>query len=931
MRKKVLQRLNDNTQKLVEFSEASIDELTAKHPLTGNTEDQVEEYRDEYGINKINMTKRKGVLRRLVDAFVDPFSIVLIVLGIVYIIMEIVIPLIDNDPLTSADPTSTIIIFVMVLVAGGVQFVQEAKSGKAFEKLTEMVETTTQVERDSIKKEIPLDEVVMYDIIHLRAGDIIPADLRLVYSKDLFVTQSSLTGESEPIEKFSKLQEPKYRTVTDRDNILFMGTTVESGYGIGLVIATGEETFFGQIASKLSQKRDKTSFEKGIKSISKLLICITLIVVPLVLLINLFLKPGVTNLAAGNGFFDNFFGPTPDAQKNYVIDAVFFAVSIAVGLTPEMLPAIVAASLAKGATAMSKKKVIIKKLNAIQNFGGMDILCTDKTGTLTEDRIIVEQHLDIEGKDCTRVLRHAYLNSYFQTGLKNLLDLSIIEKTDELEPMHPELQFLDRKYKKVDEIPFDFARRRMSVVLEDTSGKTQMITKGAIEEIVGICDYVDYKGKTISLDDEMKRIIFKLADKCNADGYRVIGVAQKTNPTKPGVFSVEDEAEMVLLGLLTFLDPPKESCKEAIEGIREYGVTVKILTGDNEKTTAAICRKVGVSINKILLGNEIALMSEAELIEAAKETDVFAKVSPQDKARVVRALKAGGHVVGFMGDGINDAPALRAADVSISVDTAADIAKESADIILLEKDLNVLKNGIIEGRKTFGNMMKYINLTVSSNFGNIFSILVAAIFLPFLPMLPLQLLLLNLIYDLICISLPWDNVSKAYLMKPQKIDIKSVIKFMIMFGPVSSIFDITTYLLMFFVVAPQISGGQWDSATVDPVKFQAVFRAGWFVESLWTQLVVLLLLRTRDLKVDKLPSTPLLVSNIIGAVVVTAIPFIPMSLDTGLQFLAPVSKESQWYILVLFATLAIYAVALLGMKRVYYWSEDRRQLKPLKV
>ena len=940
MKKKLLKKLNGNTQKLIESSEMSADEFVKLHPITGNREEDISDIRSEYGANKISFHKRKGVFRRLLDSFLDPFSLVLIALGVVTLVMDLV------EDGKFDDYVSLIIIFSMVLIAGGLQFFQEAKSGQAFEKLTEMVETTTLVERNvgkdennsdtrvSERTEIPLDEVVIYDVIHLRAGDIIPADMRLVFSKDLFVSQSSLTGESEPIEKHADLKNRDFKTTTDRENLLFMGTTVESGYGIGVVIATGDNTFFGQIASKLNQKREPTSFEKGIKKISLLLIRITLVVVPIVLAI--LIGKGYLSFAYNTALKDM----PASAQADIWMQGVLFAISIAVGLTPEMLPTIVVASLSKGALTMSKKKVIIKKLNSIQNFGGMDVLCTDKTGTLTQDKVIVERHLDVNGRSSIRVLRHAYLNSYFQTGLKNLLDLSIIEKKDELWQKNKELQGLEERYKKVDEIPFDFKRRRLSIVLEDKTGKTQMITKGAIEEILGICTFVEYDGEVVPLDEKMKRLALEKSDQYNAEGFRVIGVAQKTSPRGVGAFSVQDENDMVLLGFLTFFDPPKESAKEAIEAIREYGVTVKILTGDNEKTTAAICKMVGVSVNKILLGSDIANMSEEELIREAKDTDVFAKVSPSDKARVVRALKNGGHVVGFMGDGINDAPALRAADVSVSVDTAADIAKESADIILLEKDLNVLKNGIIEGRRTFGNMMKYINLTVSSNFGNIFSIILASIFLPFLPMLPIQLLLLNLIYDLICVSLPWDNISEDYLKTPKTIDTKSIVKFMLLFGPISSLFDLTTFAIMFFIICPQVAG--LPIGSVNPFnyqasvgtyaeQFEATFRAGWFIESIWTQLVVLYFLRTRNLFKDKKPSLPLFITTGGGVIFASLIPFIP-GFNQAVQF-APsdsamyVAPLNPWYILVLLVTLVAYATLLMLMKKAFYYQGKPKNQK----
>lgn len=883
LKKKALQKFNANNKRIEDISNLDLSEILLNHPITGLNLDEVEKNRDEYGENKIATKKRQSWFVRLLKSFIDPFSLVLITLGIVTIFTDIIFPQSGKS-----DFTAVIIIFMMVIISAGLQFFQETKSVVAFEKLTEMVETTTLIEREGVQHEIPLDEVVVFDVIHLKAGDIIPADARLVYSKDLFVSQSSLTGESQPIEKSSSLKQKSYKTVTDRENLLFMGTSVDSGYGIAIVIAVGDSTFFGKIATKLSEKREKTAFEKGIKSISMLLLRITVVVVPLVLIIN-------------------------GLIKNDWIEALLFAISVAVGLTPEMLPTIVAASLAKGANTMSKKKVIIKKLNSIQNFGGMDILCTDKTGTLTQDRVIVERHLDVSGKNSIRVLRHAYLNSYFQTGLKNLLDLSIIEKKDELSLNNPELQIIQSHYRKVDEIPFDFKRRRLSVVLEDQNKKTQMITKGAIEEILSVCTFVEYNDKVVPLDEKMRQIVLKQADRFNDQGYRVIGVAQKTNPSGVGIFSVEDENDMVLIGILTFFDPPKDSTEEAIRQIKEYGVQVKILTGDNEKTTAAICKMVGIPVEKILLGNEIQKMSDEDLIINARDTDVFAKVSPTDKARVVKALKDGGHVVGFMGDGINDAPALKEADVSVTVDNAADIAKESADIVLLEKDLNVLKNGIIEGRKTFGNIMKYINMTVSSNFGNIISILVASIFLPFLPMFPIQLLLLNLINDLIFIAVPWDNVAESYLKTPKTINTKAIFKYMLMFGPISSIFDISTFALMYFVLAPQMMGGSYQSLSeTNQLVFANIFRTGWFIESLFTQVIFIYLMRTEKIFKDR-PGTGLIITSVLGLTVVSVLPYIP-TLNTALDF----EPLSGWIYLALVATFIAYAALVLVEKKIYY-------------
>ena len=741
----------------------------------GYDEDKVDDMRDQYGANVITKQKKITVLHRLWDAFINPFTVVLFVLAGLSFMTDIIAAAPGEK-----DPTAVIIVLTMVFISGMLRFVQELRSSNAAEKLGEMVETTVAVMRRrevdgsdepvSEKKEIPLDEVVVGDVIHLAAGDIIPADLRILQAKDLFISQSSLTGESEPVEKFGVAGTGKPVNPLDLNNLAFMGSTVISGSATALALAVGDDTILGGIAGQMREKTPPTSFEQGVSSVSWLLIRFMLVMVPVVLFVN--------------GF-----------MKGDWLQAFLFALSVAVGLTPEMLPMIVSANLAKGAASMSKKKVIVKEINAIQNFGAMDILCTDKTGTLTQDRIILEYHLDIHGNSDLRVLRHAFLNSYYQTGLKNLMDVSIIQRARE------EMVIDDEgAYVKVDEIPFDFSRRRMSVVVSDGYGKTQMITKGAIEEMLSISAFAEYDGKIEPITDALRTEILDTCNAYNADGLRILGVAQKTNPSPVGAFSAADESDMVLIGYLAFLDPPKVSAAAAIASFHEYGVDVKVLTGDSDAVTKSVCKQVGLSAGRILLGTEVEDMDDERLKAAVEETDVFAKLSPQQKARVVTTLRENGHTVGYMGDGINDAAAMRAADVGISVDTAVDIAKESAKMILTEKDLLVLKNGVIEGRKIYANIIKYIKMTASSNFGNMFSVLAASAFLPFLPMLPIQLLLLNLIYDISCIAIPWDNVDEEFLAVPRKWDASSIGKFMAWIGPTSSVFDISTYALMFFII-----------------------------------------------------------------------------------------------------------------------------------
>ncbi|GAA0817172.1 magnesium-translocating P-type ATPase [Clostridium tertium] len=808
---------------------------------SGYEESKVELMREKYGKNEITHQKGDSLLKRLVEAFINPFTIILLALAIISFITDIVIV----DP-SEKDATSVIIVTSMVLVSGILRFVQETKSNKAAEKLSEMVKTTISVERKGVgAKEIPINEIVVGDIIHLAAGDMIPADVRILKAKDLFVSQSSLTGESEPIEKVDTIIIGDSKNPIELNNLAFMGSNVISGSAIAIVINVGDDTIFGSMAKQLVGKKVTTSFEKGVNSVSWVLIRFMLVMVPFVLFMNGFTK--------GNW-----------------MEAFLFALSVAVGLTPEMLPMIVSANLAKGAVSMSKKKVIVKDLNAIQNLGAMDVLCTDKTGTLTQDEVVLEYSLDIHGKEDNRVLRHAFLNSYHQTGLKNLMDIAIVNHANEKDMIE-----LWHDYKKVDEIPFDFSRRRMSVVVEDKAGKTQLITKGAIEEMLSVCSHAEYKGKIETITEEIKKEILDTVSSYNSQGMRILGIAQKNNPSSVGELSVKDESDMVLIGYLAFLDPPKKSTANAIRALEDFGVNVKILTGDNDAVTSSVCKQVGIKVNNLLLGSDIEEMDDELLSEVVEETNVFAKLSPNQKTRVVSALRNNGHTVGFMGDGINDAAAMTESDVGISVDTAVDIAKESANIILLEKDLMVLEDGVVEGRKIYANIIKYIKMTASSNFGNMFSVLVASIFLPFLPMLPIQLLMLNLIYDISCITIPWDNVDEEYLKLPRKWDASSISKFMFWIGPTSSVFDIATYILMYFFICPLVFEGQYHTLNeVQQLGFMGLFHAGWFVESLWSQTLVIHMIRTPDIPfIQSRASWQLTTLTTLGIAVGTIIPY----------------------------------------------------------
>lgn len=800
--------------------------------------------------------KRESVAKRLFSAFINPFTAILLALAVISAVTDIALA----SP-GEKNCATVLIIATMVLLSGGLRFVQETRSGNVADKLLGMLHTTACVERAGQKVEIPLEEIVAGDLVYLSAGDMIPADLRILCAKDLFLSQSALTGESEAVEKLGTAVSQK-AALTDTANLAFLGSNVVSGSAKALVLAVGNNTMLGRMAKELNTKPPKTTFEKGVNSVSWVLIRFMLLMVPVVLFVN-----GLT--------------------KGDWMQASLFAISIAVGLTPEMLPMIVTTSLAKGALAMSKQKVIIKNLNSIQNLGSMDILCTDKTGTLTQDKVVLEYHLNVDGKEDDRVLRHAFLNSYFQTGLKNLIDLAVIQRQEELGA-----QALVEKYTKVDEIPFDFQRRRMSVVVQDREGKTQLVTKGAVEEMLQCCAWAECGGRVLPLEEGVRQRVLAKAGELNSQGMRVIAVAQKTNPSPAGQFSVEDERGMVLLGFLALLDPPKATAQAAIQALQEYGVSVKILTGDNEKVTQAICRQVGLPVERILLGTDLESLDDQTLGRLAEDITVFAKLSPEQKARVVRILREKGHTVGYMGDGINDAAAMKAADVGVSVDTAVDIAKETASVVLLEKDLMVLEQGVLEGRKTYANMMKYIKMTASSNFGNMFSVLAASAFLPFLPMASLHLILLNLIYDVCCTALSWDNVDPAYLKVPRRWEAKGIGRFMLWIGPISSLFDIATYLLLYFVLCPLATGGQLYTQLADPASqalYVALFQTGWFVESMWTQTLVIHMLRT-----EKLPfarsraSVPVALLSLAGIALVTAIPFTPLAAPLEMAALPPV-------------------------------------------
>ncbi|GKW38405.1 magnesium-translocating P-type ATPase [Pectobacterium carotovorum] len=854
--------------------------------LHGLSHDDVIERQQTYGENRVAHEKAPHALVQLAAAFNNPFIYVLMALAAISFFTDYWLPLLHNE---ETSLTGVIIILVMVSLSGLLRFWQEFRTNKAAEALKSMVRTTATVLRrphanaTAVLQEIPLQQLVPGDILTLSAGDMVPADVRLVESRDLFVSQAVLTGESLPIEKYDVFSDISAKgcqpagsggesDLLALSNICLMGTNISSGTATAIVVATGSHTYFGSLAKSIVGTRSQTAFDRGVNSVSWLLIRFMIVMVPVVLLIN--------------GF-----------TKGDWMEASLFALAVAVGLTPEMLPMIVSSNLAKGAIAMARRKVVVKRLNAIQNFGAMDVLCTDKTGTLTQDRIILEHHLNTQGQNDTSVLQLAWLNSAHQSGMKNLMDQAIMH----FGRHNPAIAALGR-YRKIDELPFDFIRRRLSIIVADEDKQQRLICKGAVEEMLAVATHVSENGQQHELDDARRNALKTLAESYNQQGFRVLMIGTRelspVGSTLP--LSAEDERDLTICGLLTFLDPPKESASAAIRALHENGVTVKVLTGDNAIITSKICRDVGLEPGEVLEGNAIDALSDEQLGVLVEQRTIFARLTPLQKSRVLKALQGNNHTVGFLGDGINDAPALRDADIGISVDTGTDIAKESADIILLEKNLMVLEEGVIKGRETFGNIIKYLNMTASSNFGNVFSVLVASAFIPFLPMLAIHLLIQNLMYDISQLSLPWDKMDKEFLRKPRKWDAKNIGRFMLCIGPTSSIFDITTYALMWFVFA------------ANSVEHQALFQSGWFVEGLLSQTLVVHMLRTQ--KIPFIQSTAALpVMLMTGLVMALGIylPFSPLGPLVGLQ---PLPWE---YFPWLAATLIGYCTVAQLVKRAY--------------
>ncbi len=825
--------------------------------LDGLSEAEADSRLKQYGLNAIAREERQSALMRLLSNVKNPLVLLLTALGVLSFL--------------TGDLRATTVIFVMVVLGVVLRFYQEMRANNAAEKLKAMVTNTATLVRDGKKAEVPLKMLVPGDIIRMAAGDMVPADVRVLSAKDLFLNQSALTGESLPVERKADATSADVQNPLELPNICFLGSNVESGTATAVVIHTGDKTYFGSLAASIVGQRQLTSFDKGVNKFTWLMIGFIAVMVPAVFLIN-------------------------GLSKHDWLEAFLFAMAVAVGLTPEMLPMIVTVNLSNGALAMARKKVIVKRLNAIQNFGAMDVLCTDKTGTLTQGKIVLEKHLDAHGDPSEKVLQYGYLNSYHNTGLKNLLDEAILAH-EELE----ERLKAKEQYRKIDEIPFDFVRRRMSVVVEDTTGLNTLICKGAVEEVLGLCTRVEVKGEIIEVLPEHDAKRRQIADDLNGQGFRVIALAYKQMPgaTDEPTYAIKDESDLILLGFLAFLDPPKDTAAEALKRLHNLNVDVKILTGDNEIITAYICKEVGMPVEHLLLGTQIEAMSEAELAEAASVTSVFARLAPAHKERIIRALQSKGHVLGFMGDGINDAPALKAADVGISVDSAVDIAKESSDIILLENSLLILEKGVLEGRRVFGNIVKYIKMAASSNFGNMFSVVGSSAFLPFLPMRPIQVLTNNLLYDFSQTTIPTDKVDADWLTKPRKWEIGRILRFILFIGPISSLFDYLTFFMMLYVF------NCWHNP--------ALFQTGWFVESLFTQTLIIHVIRTNKIPfLQSWASWPLILSSVIIVAVGAGLTVSPLAGALGFVPLPPL------YWLLLAIILVCYVVLTQLVKTWFY-------------
>lgn len=846
-----------------EDSVLKVEEFKNKYIISeqGLKTEEAKEKLKNLGLNQIKQSKPKKWYNYLLSSLFSTFNSILLGIGFILVYTDIILP---ENP----SPANIIVIIALIIVSTLLEFFEVFRSNKAAEKLKELVETTSTVIRDGEKIKVPLKEVTLGDIVLLSAGDMIPADLRIIESKDLYVGQSSITGESDAVRKVTNTELDginEIESITDLDTICFMGTNVISGTAKAVVIKKGDDTYFGKVAYTLTQGKPKTNFQKGIESISKLLVRFMIVLIPIVFILN--------------------------AWKHDYILSFTFAVAIAITITPLLLQVILSSCLSKGAVRMSKKKTIVKKLDSIQNFGAMNILCTDKTGTLTEDKIVLEKYLDVYGNEDIRVLKHAFLNSYFQTGLKGSIDEAVINRA-----LKNNLSNLVNEYKKIDEIPFDFTRRRLSVVVLNDDGKL-LITKGAVEEILSICNTIDYNHEIMPITKEIKDNIREIANKLNEDGLRVVAVCQKKNVDNIETFSVEDEKQMSLVGFVGFLDPPKESAKIAIEKLNNAGIRVIVLTGDNAAVTKNICKKVNINTSKFVTGSQIDKLADNGVLRLLRKSNVFVKLTPIQKARIVRILKESGNVVGYMGDGINDAPSLTNSDVGVSVDTAVDIAKETADIILLEKDLNVLLDGVTEGRRTFGNLMKYIKMAVSFNFGEVMSVIIASVFLPFLPETPIQLLVESLLYDFGQLTLPFDNVDKEYLQRPKRFDVKDLKHFMLFMGPLSSAFDMLVFASLWFLLG---------------IREAAVFQTVWFSYSIVSNLTGMHIIRTAKMPfVGSNANKMVYFSSILLSIIGVLVPYTFLGKAIGL---VPVTLN---YLNVIIGVTALYCVAAIFAKKIY--------------
>jgi len=855
---------NVNVEKeLIKFSKIGDEEILKRYGVTKEGLDQVEadEKLEECGYNIIDIANDSKLIIRIKEAIINPFNMVLLLIAVVTFVMDIVIA-------NEANYETFILLFTIVLVSATISFTQQEKSNSAAKKLQKMISNKIDVIRNGSVEIIDIENAVPGDIVKLSSGDMIPGDVRFLETKDLFIDQSSLTGESNPVEKYSD-----YKGETDINslsNIGFMGSNIVSGSALALILTTGNSTYFGSMAKSISTYKEKSNFEESVDKISKLLISFMLVMVPVIFITNL-------------------------VTKDNVLESLLFGITIAVGLMPEMLPVIMTSTLAKGAVEMSKKKVIVKRLGSIQTFGEMDVLCTDKTGTITEDKIILEKYMDVDGNDDLRILKHSFLNSYFQTGLKNLIDFAIIDRANK-----ENMGIYKEKYVKEDEIPFDFERRRMSVVLRDDTGKRQLITKGAVDEILAICSLVELDGKVQKITDDLKKRAMKTYEKHNHDGLRIVAVAQKNETSGVGAFGVKDEKDMVLIGFVGFLDPPKESAKSAIKTLNEHGVKVVVITGDSEGVAINVCEKLNINVENNLTGNDIENLTDEELREKCKNCNLFSKISPFQKRRIVKAFQENGHTVGYMGDGINDAPPLKQADVGISVDSGVDIAKETADIILLEKDLTVLEEGVISGRKTFANISKYLMMATSGNFGNMLSVMITSMFLPFLPLLPIHILIQNLLCDFAQLGMPFDKVEEEYIGKPKKWETNSLKKFMIFFGTISTILDIACFLVL------------WFAFKYNSIEQAVLFQTGWFIFGIISQTLIIHMIRTHKIPfIQSRSSKQLTFSTFVVVIITLLIGF------TNISRIFNLTRMPVTYMLWVGVLMLAYMILVQVVKKVY--------------